>query len=96
VENKIMSLSHLTVVHDDCGRAETPAQRVRRLQEEARAIARQQIQGFEEALEEVAALAEEIALGGDAYPVGVRQLAEQLASELPAKAHTLQALRTRN
>lgn len=91
-----MSLSHLTVVSDDSGHAETAAQRIRRLQDEARSVARQQIQEFEACLEEVATMAAEIAAGGDAYPVGVRQIAEQLASDLPAKMQTVEALRCRN
>ena len=91
-----MSLSHLTVVSDDAGRTETPAQRIRRLQDEAKAVARQQIQEFEAALEEVAGMAAEIAAGGDAYPVGVRQIAEHLAEDLPAKMQTVEALRCRN
>lgn len=91
-----MSLSHLTVVSDDAAKTERPALRIRRLQEEARTVARQQVQSFEEALQEVSAMAEEIALGGDAYPVGVRQIAEQLATELPGKMQTMQALRARN
>lgn len=91
-----MSLSHLTVVSDGTSRTESPAARIRRLQEEARAIARQQIQDFEASLEELAAMAGEIAVGGDAYPVGVRQIAEQLAVDLTAKMQTVEALRSRN
>jgi hypothetical protein len=37
-------------------------------------------------------MAKEIADGGDAYPVGARELAGRLAADLPAKADTLKAI----
>ncbi len=71
---------------------ETPTQRIRRLQAEAHQIARQQVDGLNTALLEVAGLAEEIAEGGDAYPVGARELARRLVEEMSSKAQTLQAI----
>ena len=40
-------------------------------------------------------MAREIAEGGEAYPVGARELAGRLASDLPAKAETLKAIVSR-
>lgn len=71
---------------------ETTADRVKRLQLEARALAVEQVEALEKALLEAAALAREIAEGGDAYPVGARELAGRLSSDLPSKAETLKAI----
>lgn len=73
----------------------TTADRVKRLQLEARALAVEQVEALEKVLMEAAAMAEEIAAGGDAYPVGARELAGRLASDLPAKAQTLKAVVSR-
>jgi len=75
---------------------ETLTQRVKRLQAEAKALASQQIGALEQKLIEVAQLAEEIADGGDAYPVGAREIARRLAEEAPQKAQTLHAIAHRN
>jgi hypothetical protein len=37
-------------------------------------------------------MAREIAEGGEAYPVGARELAGRLAADLPARAQTLKAV----
>ena len=37
-------------------------------------------------------MAKEIAEGGDAYPVGARELAHRLAQDLPVKAETMKAI----
>ena len=71
---------------------ETTAERVRRLQLEARALAVEQVEALETVLNQAAAMAAEIAAGGDAYPVGAREIAGRLASDLPAKAETLKAI----
>lgn len=73
----------------------TTADRVRRLQMEARALAVEQVEALEKVLMQASALALEIAEGGDAYPVGARELAGRLASDLPAKAQTLKAVVSR-
>jgi hypothetical protein len=89
------------LIPDDAGvyqlgrKPETTAQRVHRLQVEAQMLAREQIETLEKALREAAALAHEIGAGGDAYPVGVREIADRLADDLPAKAQTLEALLAR-
>ncbi len=80
----------------DLGRGpETTPQRVRRLQNEARMLAREQVEQLARDLETLAARAVEIAEGGDAYPVGVRELAGRVASELPLKGQGLTAIMDR-
>ena len=71
---------------------ETTPERVRRLQAEARMLAREQIVVLEQALMNAAAIAEEIAAGGDAYPAGIREMASRIAEDLPSRAQTVQAL----
>lgn len=71
---------------------ETRTQRVRRLQDEAKQLAREQIAEFEMALKEVARMADEIAEGGDMYHIGAREICRRLAEELPRNLQTLQAI----
>ncbi len=89
----------LSVVSDEVyqlGRKpETTSQRVRRLQTEARMLAREQIEALEKAMAEVAAKAMEIAEGGDAYPAGVRDLANRLAEDLQTRSQSMQVLMAR-
>jgi hypothetical protein len=68
------------------------AQRVRALQAEARALALQHSDQLAEALARVASLSAEIATGGEAYPVGVRELARRLAEDVAADSLTARAL----
>jgi len=75
---------------------ETTTQRVRRLQREARLLAREQIEAMGRDLDELAQRALEIADGGDAYAVGVREMASRLASDLPQKAQSLRAILERS
>ena len=79
-------------VYDLMRQPETTADRVKRLQLEARALAVEQVEVLEKALLEAAALAKEIADGGDAYPVGARELAGRLVTDLPSKAETQKAI----
>ena len=71
---------------------ETTAERVRRLQVEASILARQEIEAMEKSLNEMAELAAAIAQGGDAYPVGIRELCSRIAEDLPMKASNLRSL----
>lgn len=71
---------------------ESIAQRVKRLQLEAQGLAREHIQALEAALAEAAKIAAEVATGGDAYPVGIRELADRLAPDLDAQRNTIEAL----
>lgn len=82
-------------IYDLMRAPETTSDRVRRLQMEARALAVEQVEALERVLKQAADMAREIADGGDAYPVGARELAGRLASDLPARAETLKAIVSR-
>lgn len=82
-------------VYDLMRGPQTTADRVKQLQAEARALAIEQVEALEKALNDAAALAEEISKGGDAYPVGAREIASRLAEDLPAKAETIKAIVSR-
>ncbi len=71
---------------------ETVAQRVQRLQAEAHMLALEEVQSFEAVLRTAVAKAQEIAKGGDAYPAGIRDMAERIAEDLDNRTQTLQAL----
>jgi hypothetical protein len=72
---------NIAEVYDLCRDVESGAQRIRRLQHEARMLAREQVEVFARDLDAVAARAGEIADGGDAYPAGVRELASRIAAD---------------
>ena len=74
----------------DLGRdIETSAQRIHRLQQEARALAHEQLGAFARDLDQMAHRAAEIADGGEAYPVGARELASRIADDLGHKAQLM-------
>lgn len=75
--------------------AATPSDRIRRLQAEARNIAADQVSALIGQLQDTARLADEIASGGEAYAVGVRDLARRLADTLGGSALMLLAVRAR-
>jgi hypothetical protein len=75
---------------------ETTADRVKRLQIEARALAFEQVEAFEKMLIQAAEMAREIADGGDAYPVGAREIASRLVADLPMKAETIRTIVARS
>jgi hypothetical protein len=75
---------------------ETRTQRVRRLQEEARALAREQIGEFELLLDATAKMALEIADGGEVYSIGAREICRRLADELPRTLQTLHVISRKN
>ncbi len=77
-------------------KGESRNERVRKLQEEAKRLAREQILEFEVLLEATAKMALDIADGGDIYSVGSRELCRRLADELPRTLQTLQAITKRN
>ncbi|WP_426027929.1 hypothetical protein [Brevundimonas sp. TWP2-3-4b2] len=79
-------------IYDLMRAPETTSGRVKRLQLEARALAVEQVEALERVLMQASVMAREIAEGGDAYPVGARELAGRLSSDLPAKAETLKAI----
>jgi hypothetical protein len=71
---------------------ETKTQKVRRLQEEAKQLAKEQIAEFEFLLDATTRMAQEIADGGDVYPIGAREVCRRLAEELPRALQTLKVV----
>ena len=71
---------------------ETTAERVRRLQHEAHMLAREEVEALEAQLRACVQKAIEVANGGEAYPAGVRELAERIGADLEARTQTLAAL----
>ena len=82
-------------VYDLMRAPETTTDRVKRLQLEARALALEQVEALEAVLIQAAAMAKDIAEGGDAYPVGAREIAARLMSDLPQKAETIKMIVSR-
>ena len=74
------------------GRRETTAERVRRLQAEARIVAREHIEQLEHCLMRTAEVAREVAEGGEAYPVGVREMASRMSEDLFDKLVSMRAI----
>ena len=92
-----MSASLAVVANNAAPEAEAPANepltaRIRRLQAEARAMAVEHVKLLEASIIDSAKLAEEIAEGGDAYPVGVREMARQMVAECESRLLGLQAI----
>ena len=71
---------------------ETVAERVRRLQAEAKQLAKDHIRALSEAMMQAEQMAAEIAEGGDAYPPGVRDLARRFVEDVDARVQTLEAI----
>ena len=71
------------------------SERIRRLQAEAKSLAREHIHALERALIEVERLSAEIADGGEAYPAGVRELARRMGEDCEATVQTLEAISAR-
>ncbi|MFO1014506.1 MAG: hypothetical protein U1E50_12165 [Caulobacteraceae bacterium] len=94
-----MTAAALTVVSDTPtpreAAPESISERVKRLQLEAQGLAREHVRTLEAALAEAAKIAAEVAAGGDAYPIGVRELADRLAPDLDGQRNTIEALVTR-
>jgi hypothetical protein len=86
-----MNPSHLSVVSPS-NFQETPSSRAKRLMAEARTAALEHVAALEGALEAAASLAQDVSEGGDAYPVGVRELARQLSEETYSRLQTLNAI----
>lgn len=88
----------LSVVADNdlkAPRVETVAERVRRLQAEAKQLAKDHIHALTAAITEAERMAAEIADGGDAYPAGVRDLARRFVEDAEARVQTLEAITAR-
>lgn len=76
-------------------KTETVAQRVQRLQAEARQLAKDHVRSLTTAMIQVEQLAAEIAEGGDAYAPGIRDIARRLVEDLEARVQTLDAISAR-
>ncbi len=93
--------SHLALVADESeiyalGAApETRAMRVQRMQANARALAREQIEDMQARMAELATIAQEVADGGDPYPVGVRELSGRLAAAMRQQGEAVASLMKR-
>ena len=81
-----------SAVYDLMRAPDTTADRVKRLQLEAHALALEEVEALEKLLLDAASKARAIADGGDAYPVGARELASRLATDLPNRAETLRTI----
>jgi len=75
--------------------APTVAERVRRLQTEARQLAQGHVLALTAAMTEANRLALEIAEGGDAYPAGVRDLARRFAEDCDSRVQSIEAINAR-
>ncbi|MFI4964579.1 MAG: hypothetical protein ACHP9T_04345 [Caulobacterales bacterium] len=92
-----MSPSLSVVANNDLNatKTETVAERVRKLQAEARQLAKDHIHALTAAMSDVERMAAEIAEGGDAYPAGVRDLARRFVDDCEARVQTLEAITAR-
>ena len=82
-------------VHDLGRMVETGIQRVKRLQHEAHVLAQEQVEILARDLIAMSVRAAEIAEGGDAYPIGVRELCSRLADDLTQQAQTMTVIMDR-
>jgi hypothetical protein len=80
----------------DLSKPETPTERIRRLQANAKALAREQVLALTATMDQLAAMAAEVAEGGEAYPVGVREICERMAEEMGPRAATIRSLAERS
>ena len=83
-----MSATQLALVERS---AESPAARAKRLMQESHEAAAEHLRYLNDALRQVGSMAAEVAQGGEAYPVGARDLCRRLAEELSQKVMTLEA-----
>ena len=75
---------------------ETTAQRVRRLQAEAKELAAAHIGALTAAMVQAIHIADEIADGGDAYPPGVRDMARRFVEDSLSRVQSIQAIAGRS
>ncbi len=75
--------------------SETVAQCIRRLQAEARQMAKDHVKALTHAMVDLEQLAAEIADGGEAYPAGIRDVCRRLVEDLEARVNTIDALAAR-
>ncbi|MGH6956438.1 MAG: hypothetical protein ACREEW_07205 [Caulobacteraceae bacterium] len=77
-----MSVTALKLKQAPLATEESLADKVRRLRDEAQGLARDHAQDFVHAIADLESFAGDIADGGEAYPVGIRQMAKKLLGEL--------------
>lgn len=85
----------LNIVRPPAAAAPTLAERIARLQAEARVLAGDQVETMLTSLAELGRLSAEIADGGEAYPVGVREIARRVAADAENTAASINAIRSR-
>ncbi|HEV2365368.1 MAG TPA: hypothetical protein VGS12_14355 [Caulobacteraceae bacterium] len=95
-----MSARHLTVVAEAIPaeyepQSESLSGKIRRLQAEARDLAQGHVGLLCASLAESVRIAAEIAEGGEAYPVGARELCRRMAEDLAFQIRTLSAISER-
>ena len=73
-------------------KSETVAERVRRLQAEAKQLAKDHIKSLVQQLADLEVMAAEIAEGGESYPPGVRDIARRLVEDCDSRIQTLEAI----
>ena len=88
----VQNLAFIPSVNKPAG---SRAEEMRRLQLMLREMASSHVIALEEALTQVGKLAAEVVEGGDAYPPGIRQLAQRLAEDAPWNVQTMGAIRSR-
>ncbi len=74
---------------------ESLADRMERLRSDATLVANEHIALLVEALSEASELAEQVANGGEAYQIGVREIARRTHKELGPTVLSLRAIRER-
>ncbi|HEY2178401.1 MAG TPA: hypothetical protein VGH15_07450, partial [Caulobacteraceae bacterium] len=79
-------------VHELGRHVETGVERVRRMQQEMRTLAMEQVELLARDMAALAERSTEIAEGGEAYPVGARELCSRMADELNVQAQSLVAI----
>ena len=89
----------LSVVADNdlqtATKQETVADRVRRLQAEAKQLAKDHVHALSAAILNAEQIAAELAEGGDAYPPGIRDLARRFVEDADMRVQTLEAISAR-
>lgn len=77
------------------GESASAADRVRRLQAEARGLVNEHVSEFLSALKNMERVSKEIAVGGPLYPPGVVEIARRMADEMETKAQAVEAIMSR-
>ena len=72
------------------------AERMERLRSDANAVALEHINAFLSVLSEASMLADQVASGGEAYHIGVREIARRTHKELAPVVLSLMAIRERS